>query len=147
MIPPRIPSICLRALSKCFLNIWQAWCHDPFPGEPILVPTALWVENLFLTSNLNLSSHCFLPFPWVLLLVTAEKNEISACPWVSSCEKIVDCSEVFPQSLLSQAKQNKSPQQLLTRLLLQTLIIFRALFWTLCNSFTFFLHCGAQNCP
>uniref|UniRef100_U3K8F1 Ribosome production factor 2 homolog n=1 Tax=Ficedula albicollis TaxID=59894 RepID=U3K8F1_FICAL len=55
----------------------------------------LWVEDLFLISNLTLPRHNFRPFPRLLALVT---TEISACPSSSPEEEAADCNEVSPRS-------------------------------------------------
>lgn len=59
-----------RALSKNFLKVW---CHEHL-GSLLQCPSTLLVKSLFLTSSLTLPCWSFMPFLWVLSLVTKEKR-------------------------------------------------------------------------
>ena len=72
--PPKNQTICLRALSKCFLVLGN------FPGSLLQCPIALSVNNLFLISSLNLPCLSFMPFPQILSLFTREKRSVPAPP-------------------------------------------------------------------
>lgn len=39
--------MCLNALSECYLNSVNLWCHDHFPGQPVPVLNHYLAEELF----------------------------------------------------------------------------------------------------
>lgn len=65
----------------------QVWCCDRFLGEPVPVPTTLWVKNPFPMSSLNFP-WCFIQFPCVLSLVH-QREEISTFPSTAPFEEAV----------------------------------------------------------
>lgn len=80
---PKSPTTWLRILSKCTLNFVRL-VTIPL-GSLLQCPPTLWVKNLFLTSDLNLSWHFFRPFSQVLSVVRREERFVSAplllLPW------------------------------------------------------------------
>lgn len=103
-----------RALSKHFLN-FKLGAVTTSLRSLFQCPAMLWVENLFLISNLNWHNwHKFKPFPWVLSVVTRE--EISAWPLCLPLWASCNCSEISLQSPPIQAEQTKWPHPLLIQL-------------------------------
>ncbi|NXG65009.1 PROS protein, partial [Hemiprocne comata] len=66
---PKVHTMTLTALSKCFLNIVRVGAITASLGSLFQCSTTLWVKNPLLMSNLNLPLRIFLPFPQVLSAV------------------------------------------------------------------------------
>ena len=74
-------TMCLRALSKGFLNSLRLGAVTTALGSLFQCPSTLWVKNFFLISNLNL--------PWLSLLLLP--GVLPVCP---SCLDVVNCGQV-----------------------------------------------------
>lgn len=59
------------------------WNCAHFPEEP--VPVSLWVKNIFLNSNLNLSWQSFMPLLWVARRWYQASNKLAAEQYARSC--------------------------------------------------------------
>ena len=100
------------------LELWQAWCRDSFPGEPVPVTNHPLSEESFsnVQSELHLTQlHSISLCP----IIGHWREEISSSPSTSPHEEGADCSEVSLQSALLQAEQIKLPQSLLGSLALK----------------------------
>lgn len=76
-----------KSVVQMFLELWPAWCCHHFPGKFFHCLTMLSVKNLSQMSNVSFSWCCFIPFPWVVTLVTKEMGDQDlplCCP--SWCE-------------------------------------------------------------
>jgi len=102
-------------------------CPAPHPTWPWAAPgmghpqlswqqcqclTSLWVKNLFLICNQNVSSVSLKPFPSVPSLLDHVKSHLLLS--ASSLQVLQDHNEVSPEPSLLQAKQAPFPQPFLT---------------------------------
>lgn len=72
--------MCLRVLSKCFLNSVWLGAMTASLGSLFHYQTNFLVKNFFLISSLNFPCHNFKLFPCALLLVTRKKRSVPASP-------------------------------------------------------------------
>ncbi|KAJ7395422.1 hypothetical protein BTVI_155053 [Pitangus sulphuratus] len=95
-----------KSIIQMLLELCQSWYHDHFPRETLSVRNYPLGEEPF--SNVQ-------PKPPVTQLqaiplgpVTGpQREEISACPFSSPDEEVVDCNDISLQSSLLQAEQTK----------------------------------------
>jgi len=52
--PPKIQTLFLRVLSKCFFELNKARCCDCFSGQPVSISNHSLVKNLLLILNMSL---------------------------------------------------------------------------------------------
>jgi len=99
------------------LKLWQAWCHDHFPGEAVPVTGHPLSEDPFANIQSELlprQLHSISSCP----MAGNQTEQISTSPSTGPLEEGVGCDKVTPQPFLLQAKQTKWPQTLLLSLAL-----------------------------
>lgn len=129
----RSPTMCLIALSKAFWT--QARGCDHFLGSLFQCSNALLAKNLFLISNLKLSPLGFVPFSWVLSLVSRVKRLVPAPPL--SLVRILKTSVRSLLSLLRAEQTKHSPCVLLCKQIKGVFLLSVSA----CNLYSVLNHC------
>ncbi|KAK4818862.1 hypothetical protein QYF61_020081 [Mycteria americana] len=83
-----------KSIVQMLLELWQAWCRDHFPGEPVPVTDHPPSEEPFpnVQSELPLMQlHSISSCP----IADHQREEISTSPSVDPLEEVVDCNEVL----------------------------------------------------
>lgn len=85
-------------VQKC-LELWQAWCHDQFPGEPVAVPDLPLSEEPF--PNIQPEPHLSQLHDVLSSPVTGgQKEEVTSLLSAFPCEEAVGSHEVTPEHSL-----------------------------------------------